>query len=342
MYKNAKFAIITIVVFSVIAIIAYLGGISRVFAAGVSVSLSPSSITATTATEISISYIATTDYANTNTVSIAVPAGITLANCAAPTTDADADSTTDGSSAVLGQIYTYTFSASTTNADTSGVSFCINLTAPTGNYNVSFTDAKTIPTNNDFGAALLYVGSANIVTVTAQVQPALAFVIRNGTDTANTNICALGTLSLTAVNTCSYRLKVTTNSSSGFSLQIDSDGDLRNSGSGNVADNLDIDIIADNATVTSGTEGYGISLAGGAITGGTLTEATTASYTFQTDSSPLPINSPQTMITANGTNNPGVTDTTNTALVTHLAAMDGDTSTGNYSQQLTYTVSASF
>jgi hypothetical protein len=317
-------------------------GINKVYAAGVSVTLTPSALSASTATDVTLTYVASVNYAATNTVSVAVPVGVTLANCAAPTTDADTDATPDGSSAVLGQVYTYTFSAPTTTAATTGVSFCINLSAATGNYDVSFTDSKTISTNNDFGAALLYVGSANVVNVTAQVQPALAFVIRNSADSGNTNVCALGTLSLTAVNTCSYRLKVTTNSASGYTVQVNTDGDLRRTGSGDVADNADIDIIADNGTITSGTEGYGIGLVGGSITGGTLTEATTAGFTFQTDASPLPINAATTMITTNGTNNPGSTDTTNTSLVTHSAAMDGDTTTGNYSQLVTYTVSASF
>lgn len=314
--------------------------IQKVEAAGVSVSLSPSSISASTATDVNFSYIASAQYASTNTVSIVAPSGVTIANtCTTPTTDADGDTTTDGSGSVSSQTYTYTFTASTTTAATTGVTFCVKLTAATGNYGMSFTDSKTSSSNNDWGAALLYVGSANVVTVTAQVPPALSFVIRNSADNANTNICALGTLSLTSVSQCLYRLKITTNSPSGFTVQINTDGDLRRSGSGDVADNLEIDPIPENSTVTAGVEGYGIALGGGTITGGTVTE----SGNFNDDDTPLPINSATNLLTGSGTNNPGTTgDTTNTALVTHNAAMDGDTNTGLYSQAVTYTVDADF
>lgn len=329
---------LTLTGFYVIALLVFVTAIGTVQAAGVATSISPSALTASVATEVTYSYTASANYASGNTVSITAPVGVTVANCTSPTTDADGDATPDGSAGVASQTYTYTFSASTTTANTTGVDFCVKYTASTGNYGISFVDSKTVSTNNDYGAALIYVGSANVVTVTAQVQPALAFVIRNSADSGNTNACALGVLSLTAVNTCAYRLKVTTNSGSGFTVQVDSDGDLRKSGSGNVADNLDIDLITENSTVTLGTEGYGIALTGGSITGGTVTE----SGDFSDDDTPLPISTATTLLTGSGTNNPGGTDTTNTSLVTHRAAMDGDTTTGNYSQLVTYTVSASF
>lgn len=324
--------------FYAVALIVLTHTIGKVTAAGVTVTLTPSALTASTATDLTFSYTASADYASGNTVSIVAPVGMTIANCSSGTTDADGDSTPDGSGAVSSQTYTYTFTTSTTNADTTGVDFCINLSAATGNYGVSFTDVKTASANNDYGGALVYVGSANIVSVSAQVQPALSFVIRNAADNGNTNACALGTLSLVAVSTCAYRLKITTNTGTGFTVQVNSDGDLRISGSGNVADNLDIDTVAENSTVTSGTEGYGIALSSGSITGGTTTE----SGDFADDDTPLPINSATNLFTGAGTNNPGTTDTTNTALITHRAAMDGDTSTGNYTQLVTYTVSATF
>ncbi len=321
-----------------LALLTLFTGIQKVYAAGVAVTITPAALTASTPTNISFSYIASADYANTNTVSITAPSGITVANCASPTTDADGDATPDGSANVAGQVYTYTFSASTTNADTTGVTFCINLSAATGNYGISFTDSKTNIANNDFGAALIYVGSANVVNVTAQVEPALSFVIRNTADTGNTNTCALGTLSLVAVNTCGYRLKVTTNSGSGYAIQINTDGDLRRSGSGDVINSLDIDRVAENSTVTAGVEGYGIAITAGSITGGTLT----LQGDFTDNDTPLPISSVTSLATTNGNNNPATTDTTNTMLITHRASMDGDTTTGNYTQQVTYTASANF
>lgn len=338
MYTHKAQIQITIAIFYLLSVLTFFGAMGTVHAAGVAVTITPSALTASTPTDVTFSYIASADYANTNTVSILAPAGVTIANCTSGTTDADGDSTPDGSGAVASQTYTYTFTASTTNADSTGVSFCINLSATTGNYGITFTDAKTVSSNNDYGGALVYVGSANVVNVTAQVQPALSFVIRNSDDTGNTNTCALGTLSLVSVSTCAYRLKITTNAASGFTVQVNSDGDLRKSGSGNVADNLDIDLIAENSTVAAGTEGYGIALNGGSITGGSITE----SGDFSDDDTPLPISSATNLLTGSGTNNPGTTDTTNTSLVTHRAAMDGDTTTGLYTQQVTYTVSATF
>ncbi len=338
MFRTKSQIISTLLSFYAIATVVLFSAIGRVSAAGVAVSISSSTLTASTPTDVTFSYTASAEYATSNTVSIVAPAGVTIANCTSGTTDADGDATPDGSGSASLQTYTYTFSAGTTTASTTGVDFCVNLSAATGNYGVAFTDSKTVTANDDYGAALVYVGSANVVTVTANVQPALSFVIRNSADTGNTNACALGTLTLVAVNTCAYRLKITTNSGSGFTVQVNTDGDLRKSGSGNVADGLDIDLIAEDSTVTSGTEGYGIAFNGGAITGGTVTEA----GTFNDDDTPLPISSATSIMTTNGTNNPGTTDTTNTALVTHRAAMDGDTATGNYSQLVTYTVSASF
>ncbi|MCC7304303.1 hypothetical protein IT418_02735 [bacterium] len=338
MIKTKGQIITTVLSFYLIALVVLVGTIGKVNAAGVAVSLTPSALTASTPTDVTFSYTSSVNYASGNTVSIVAPAGVTVANCSSSTTDADGDSTPDGSASVSLQTYTYTFSASTTTANSTGVDFCVNYSATTGNYGLSFTDSKTVPSNNDYGSALIYVGSANVVTVTASVNPALSFIIRNSADNGNTNTCALGVLSLIAVNTCSYRLKVTTNAGSGFVVQVNSDGDLRKSGSGNVADNLDIDLVAEDSTVTSGIEGYGIALTGGSITGGTVTEA----GDFSDDDTPLPISSATNILTTNGTNNPGGTDTTNTALVTHRAAMDGDTTTGNYTQLVTYTVSASF
>lgn len=331
----AKFSLLG---FYLLAVLVFFSALRSVEAAGVGVTISPAALTSATDTDVTFSYVASAQYASGNTVSITAPAGVTILNCSSGTTDADGDSTPDGSGSVAGQTYTYTFTASTTTATTTGVDFCINLEATTGNYGITFVDSKTVSSNNDYGAALIYVGSANVVTVSANVQPALAFVIRNSDDDGNTNTCALGTLTLVAVNTCSYRLKVTTNSGSGFTIQVDTDGDLRRSGSGDVADINDIDLVTNNTLVTAGTEGYGISLNGGSITGGSVTE----SGDFATDDTPLPISTPTNLLTTNGTNNPGTTDTTNTALVTHRAAMDGDTATGNYTQLVTYTVSASF
>ena len=305
---------------------------SSVKAAGVSVSVTPNEITANTATDVTVTFTPSAEYASGDTITLTWDSGVTVADAGTSTTDADGDGTTDGSASVSSPTYTYTFSAATTQASTNGVSLAMNVTADTGIYSVSVTDSA-----GNYGAALIYVGDDNDVTVTAVVQPTLSFAIRTTNDTADTNTCDLGVLTISDVAECSYRLKVATNANNGYTVSITTDGDLRRSGTGDVADADDIDLIAEDSTVTAGTEGYGIAFDGGSITGGTVTE----SGDFNDDDTPLPTTI-TTLMTTDGNNNPSNPDTTNTALGTHRAAIDADTNTGNYSQTVTYYVTASF
>lgn len=57
----------------------------------------------------------------------------------------------------------------------------------------------------------------------------ISFAIRNSTDTANTNTCALGTLSQSTLGSCSYRLKVSSNGT-GYSISMRTDGGLADVG----------------------------------------------------------------------------------------------------------------
>lgn len=201
------------------------------------------------------------------------------------------------------------------------------------NYSIS------IVTSLDSGAFLYYVGDENDVLVTAVVAPTLAFTIRDSTDTADLanvnglavgpNLCSLGSLTTGSVATCSYRLKVSTNASS-YTVSITSDADLDYGAN-------TIDAITEDSTVTAGTEGYGIAVVGGSATGGTVTE----SGNFNDDDTPIPT-TPTTLLSVSGPNSPGATDTTNTALITHRAAISASTAVGNYDQLVTYTVSGTF
>lgn len=317
--------------------------LAKVQAAGVALTIvTPSNgeFNASTQTDVSFRYLASaTQFASGNTVIVTISPALAgaVSACATPTTDADGDTTTDGSFGSFTTTgATYTFSAATTTATTgSGVTFCLRFanTTTTGIYSIAVTDNN----DNDFGAALVYVGDDNDVTITAVVAPTLAMAIRNNADTADTNACALGSLTVSAVNTCDYRIKVTTNAASGYTVNFLADGDLRRSGSGDVADADDIDLVVENNTVSAGTEAYGVALTGGSATGGSITE----SGNFNDDDTPIP-NTSTSLYTASGPNNPGATDTTNTALVTHRAAIDGGTNTGNYNQVVTYRVTATF
>lgn len=214
-------------------------------------------------------------------------------------------------------------------------------TSTAGNYTISIINT------NDSGSILFYVGDENDVSVTAVVNPTLAFTIRNSADNADLsnvgggatgpNLCSLGVLTTGSVSTCAYRLKVSTNAIS-YTVSITSDGDLRYDPDGaGPSPAVDIDAIAENGTVTAGTEGYGIAVVGGSATGGTITEA----GNFNDDDTPIPL-SPTTLITSSGPNSPSGTDTTNTTLITHRAAISPSTAVGNYSHLVTYTLTATF
>lgn len=320
---------------------------SSVSAAGVTVYVEGSSdgyqLPLNTATDINITYTSSAPYAIDDTIYIRVPAaGVTLAQCTTHDDDADsAGGSPDGAFGIVGNLATYTFTSASAGTT---IDLCLGMTATVeGNYGVNMYDNKAVPTNNDYGAVLLYSGTTgstymNDVTVTANVSPTLAFAIRTAADDANTNVCELGSLTLTDVNTCSYRLKITTNAVSGYTIDVATDGDLSKNGTGDVADADDIDLIAEDGTVTAGTEGYGIAFNGGAITSGGLV---TEEGNFADDDTPLPV-AATLMLTADDTNAPTTPDTTNTSLVTHRAAMDAGTATGNYSQVVTYTVAAQF
>ncbi len=332
----SKFKSFLIVLLAVIAFAtAAMYTTQKASAAGVTVSVSPNEIAATTTTAVQVSFTSPAEYASGDTITLTWDSGVTLTNATTPTTDADGDATNDGSSSVSGQTYTYTFSASTTTASSGGVTFDMQVSAPTGIYSVAIVDSQ-----GNYGAALIYVEDANDVLVTAQVQPQLSFVIRNAGDTADTNTCDLGVLTTTSVSTCSYRLKVATNAASGYTISVKTDGDLRKSGSGDVADALDIDPVTEDTVVTAGTEAYGIAFNGGSITsGGTVTEV----GDFNDDDTPLYNTTVTNLLTASSNNNPLASgDTTNTSLVTHRATVDADTATGNYTQVVTYYVVANF
>ncbi|NIP52863.1 MAG: hypothetical protein GWN94_15010, partial [Phycisphaerae bacterium] len=79
-------------------------------------------------------------------------------------------------------------------------------------------------------------------------------------DTADTNSCALGTLTTSAVASCSYRLKVRTTATQGFTIHWTSDGGLDSGGTAT------IDAVVPDDEVTAGQEEYGVAFYPGAVT----------------------------------------------------------------------------
>ncbi len=275
-----------------------------------------------TADEFYISYVtSTTQFAAANTITVVVPASFSsLVTCSSSTTDADGDTTPDGAVSLLGQVFTYTFSAGTTTATTTGVEICFAATTPAsnGNYNISVSDNN----DNDTSAALIYVGTiggadTNDVTVTATVGSSISLTIKNPSTTANTNSCNLGSLNTGSVNTCAYRIAAGTNISGGMNVQALSNGALTSGGN-------NIDDVAD-GTVTAGAEEHGVAMTAG--TGWTLVSP------FNTGDDPI------TTTQQKFENRTTVADDTNTALwttVTHKASISTSTVPGVYTQIVTY------
>src|SRR5690606_25584308 len=128
--------------------------------------------------------------------------------------------------------------ADTTDVVASGVTLCLTFPAgiPQGSYGVYITD-----TNGNFGGVLAYVNDDNDVFITAEVALALSFNIRTSADDADTNSCAIGSVTTigsaasggskatpTSDQECSYGLAIGTNATNGFSTTIQADTAMTN------------------------------------------------------------------------------------------------------------------
>jgi len=208
-----------------------------------------------------------------------------------------------------------------------------------GNYSIVIT------TVSDYGAFLYYVGNTNQVKVTATVTPTLSFAIRNTADSAEQatvgglKTCVLGVLTTAAVGTCSYRLKVSTNAASGYTVSYSSDTRLTNG----TYPFTDAVVGGTGTTVAAGTEGYGVILTPGASSSAASVTRNAANFGSVAGASyKITVTGANAVYNVAGTNAPSGTDTTNTALVNHQVAISAATPTGNYTHTITYTVSAVF
>lgn len=253
----------------------------------------------------------------------------TTVNTVAPTTLTNAIGASTTTS-------TITLANSVTSGDTVIISTTALTTPPTaGNYAITYTSSV-----GDFGGNFQYVGQVNVVNITASVPVSLSFVIRNPDDTANTNVCDLGTADTAAISSCSYRLKIGTNAKNGYLVSFLTSGALTD------GTYLMTDAAAGAAgtAIAAGTETYGVNITPGSITapGGTMTLATPYS-TGASNVVRYNTGSNTTILTANKPNSPAATaETTNTSLVTHKLAISTNTNSGNFTQSVTYFVSPSF
>ncbi len=291
-----------------------------------------------TATEIFFSYEATSTFVNGDEVVFTFPTGVTIANtCASPTTDADGDTTGDGSGAVNGQQYTYSF----TGAATASVEFCVDVTAPDAdaeNYSVALSSTN----DNDYGSVLIYAyddstpAYQNQVEITAQVAPILQLSITDTTD-AETDLCDLGVLDVVSVNTCSYRIYPGTNQTTGtatlsfIDITYSMTSNLDGLSKGTSADVDDIDATTANTDVAGGTEGTGVTFI---PTGSTFTLQGNYNDTTNAGDDPVPTTE-ATLAQASGYVD-GTVGNGNYITATHAGAADAGTQTGSYNGWVQY------
>ncbi len=337
------------ILFAVAIIAASAPFAAPVNASGVVVTLTPGS-SSVSPTDVGANWTRTspTTYATGTTITLTVTPAITSVSSTSAI-DLDHDGNDDAnftSSSTDGFVTTITFTVATTTASqttftaTSTLSF---VTTTPRNYSIAVFTSSPV----DFGAALFAVNGGNQVTITATTPASLSFAIRNSGDSADTNACALGTLSTAAINTCSYRLRIATNAANGFQTTIQADHDFA-SGSATMTN------IGDNAVFAAGTEAYGIQTLTGATTGGRNGGGTAydqpvvenggpVGFTFNTDASPVPTSTAPVIVSYTNSFNPGASpSTTSTSLIAHAAAINAGTPVGNYSQTVTYTVTATF
>jgi hypothetical protein len=177
-----------------------------------------------------------------------------------------------------------------------------------------------------------------VITTYNSLAPVLAFSIRNSADTGFTNICNLGTASTSTVSSCSYRLKVYAENTSGYTISITSTP-LTN-GSNNIQN---ANPGPTGSTITAGTAGserYGMVVSPGSTT--TASPVTLGPVFSQTQNTNSVFPTATNMIDTSGNNLVGATDTANTVLITHNLNISSDTRGGIYNQTITYTVSPKF
>ncbi|MEM1312514.1 MAG: hypothetical protein AAGF07_03555 [Patescibacteria group bacterium] len=303
---------------------------------GVSISIASSEVAVSATGDITLSYTSTAAVSTSDNISLTLDTAYT----GTPTFTINTEAATSTNS-TSGSSITYTLTpASVVSAG--AVSIVISgLTAPSTAGNYGFT---ILTSTGDYGSVLQYVGDANDVSVTAQILPILTFVIRNDTDTANTNTCDLGTLLTVQAATCAYRLKVFTNAANGYTVSMSASGDLAstdhnfsNAAAGNGGTGGD-----DISNATAGTEKYGAVITPGATTSGSVINLAN-SYDAGSNAVAYNNTSAANLITSAGPNSPATTgDTANTSLVTHKANISAASPSGFYTQTVTYTVVASF
>ena len=271
-----------------------------------------------------------------------------IANCGTPSSIFGISAGSFSLFTTSSAVFTLTQNAATSTAG----SLCLRFTLVTSpkNYSISVNASTSTSgfTTSDFGMSLYSVLGKNQIHVIGTVPFFISFSIRNQDDTADTNVCQLGTLTLTNVNTCSYRLRIATSAANGFVASIQPESDMNSNGSATMT------AITNDTSFAAGTEEYGMAELVGATTGGwsganfdqpviEAGAAQDASLTFNVDATPLNFTSATTILYTTAPFETGsAPSTTSTSLITHGIAVGAATVPGSYSQNILYRVTGSF
>jgi hypothetical protein len=296
----------------------------------VDVTLTPSQQEVNTSANITLSFATTYSYSANDTIYVVYD---TAAYTGTPTATVNSNSATVSS--VTGGVSLQLASGSYTSPIIVELS---GLTTPVTAGNYSFMVTTDVGSESDFGGVFQYVGEANYVNVTAYIAPTLSFVIRNSDDTTNTNVCDLGLLTTTSVKSCSYRLKIGTNASSGYSVLAETT--LLEDSNLNSIDPAAAGTAGTGGTeIVAGTENYGVVITPGANT--TVQSAYNAGATNAVDYEI--VGTPESILVSTSPSSPEASgDLVDTHLVTHQAAIGIDTLSSFYSQTVIYTVIPNF
>jgi Concanavalin A-like lectin/glucanases superfamily len=197
-------------------------------------------------------------------------------------------------------------------------------------YEITFSQPANLPA---YTTTKAYIGQVNI---DYQQTPSLTLALRNVSDTADQNTCALGMAAADQTKTCSYGLKIYSDSAAGYDIYITSSGNL-SSGAHSMA-NAQSGRAGGTAinSSTVGTEAYGLRISTGSLTSGA---SINLESNFNAGANFVNSNlTSQKLLTANGPNLPDPTDPTRLVTATHALNISPTTIPGSYTQTVTYTV----
>lgn len=360
--KNQK----RIALLSALAVLSYsfsgFFGMPVTKAAGVTVTLSPTTNNVATNTAVSVTFTPAVAYVNGDTVGVYWNSGYSSASVAvslAKAGDANFTSATCTPSVSSASCTIVAAGAlDTTNpfVVTVGATAADNITTPAtaGAYAWSIVTSR-----NEYGSALQYVGGDNQVVVSANVNPTLSFNIRLWDDSNDTTECDLQTVDTTTTlnvdeanndvsnaGECGYALAVGTNAIDGYNIRYQAGGPLVSSGTTTHS----MTNISDGAYNPGSAEEYGFADMDAPTTG----LASGSAYTFDVAYTNVEVGSgdvtgyavatvDSALSSADGpmTYTAG-TDASDTTRVSHALSVTSGTPAGYYTQVVTYTVTANF